>query len=47
MIDIYSKYAWLVPLEHKEVLQLLMLCKKNLDESKSQKHKPGKILVAL
>ena len=47
MIDIYSKYAWLVPLKPKEVLQLLMLCKKNLDESKSKKPKPRKILVAL
>ena len=45
MIDSYSKHAWLVPLKEKNVLQLLMLFKTFLDESKSTKHKPNKIWV--
>ena len=28
IIDIYSKYAWVIPLKGKKVLQLLMLFKK-------------------
>ena len=28
VIDICSKYAWVVPLKHKKVLQFLMLLKK-------------------
>ena len=28
-IDIYSKYAWFIPLKDKNVLQLLMLFKKS------------------
>ena len=28
VFDIYNKYAWVVPLEYKNVLRLLMLLKK-------------------
>ena len=42
VIEIYSKYAWVVPLKDKKVLQLLMLFKKILDESN---RKPNKIRV--
>ena len=42
-IDIYSKYAWVLPLKDKKmVLQLLTLFKKNLKESNC---KPNKIWV--
>ena len=30
VIDIVSKYTWVIPLKHKKVLQLLMLFKKCL-----------------
>ena len=42
VIDIYSKYAWVIPLKNKKGLQLLMLFKNFLDESK---RKPNKIWV--
>ena len=42
VIDIYSKYAWVIPLKNKKGLQLLMLFKNFLDESK---RKPSKIWV--
>ena len=38
-IDIFSKYAWVVPLKDKKVLQLLMLFKKywnNLIENQTK-----------
>ena len=42
-IDIYSKYAWVIPLkDKKKILQLLTLFKKNLKESNC---KPNKIWV--
>ena len=31
--DIFSKYAWVIPLKDKKLLQLLMLFHKILDES--------------
>ena len=42
VIHIYSKYAWVIPLKNKKELQLLMLFKKILDESK---RKPNKIWI--
>ena len=42
VIDIYSKYAWVIPLKDKKELQSVMLFRKFLDESK---RKLNKILV--
>ena len=39
VIDIFSKYAWVVPLKETKVLQLLMLFKKLLDEPKRKRNK--------
>ena len=39
VIDIYSKYAWFIPEEIKNVFQLLMLFKKHLDESNRKSSK--------
>ena len=39
VIDIFRKYAWVVPLKEKKVLQLLMLfrkCSENLIENQTK-----------
>ena len=40
VIDIYSKYAWAIPLRHKKVITITDAFQKILDESK---RKPNKI----
>ena len=42
VIDIYSKYAWVVPLENKRGTTVTNIFQKNLDESN---HKLNKIWV--
>ena len=42
VIDIYSKYAWVVPLKDKKVITIVNAFQKILDDSK---RKPNKIWV--
>ena len=39
VIDIYSKYAWVIPFKDKKVLQLLMLLRIFLKESNRKSNK--------
>ena len=42
VIDIYSRYAWVVPLKDKKSITITNAFQKNLDESN---HKPSKVWV--
>ena len=42
VIDIYSKYAWVIPLKDKKAITITDAFQNILDESN---HKPNKILV--
>ena len=42
VIDIFSKYSWVVPLKDKKGVRIVNACQKILDESK---RKPNKIWV--
>ena len=42
VIDIYTKYAWVIPLKYKEGITITNAFQKNLDDSK---HKPNKTWV--
>ena len=42
VIDIYSKYAWVIPLKNKKGIKVTNVFQRILDESK---HKPNKIWV--
>ena len=42
VIDIYSKYAWVIPLRDKQEIKITNVFQKTLDESN---RKPNKILV--
>ena len=45
VIDIYSKYAWVVPLKDKKGVTIVNAFQKILDDSKGKPKKYGKIKV--